>query len=71
MAVFFCGQVRNMTIDKLGDLRLAKGYSLDMMAGWLECTVEQYLELEFGLRLPEGMEQQVLEKLFGNAAKDC
>ena len=60
-----------MTIDKLGEQRQIRGYSLDMMAGWLGCTLEQYLELEFGLRLPEGTEQQVLKKLFGNVAKDC
>ncbi len=60
-----------MTIDKLGEQRQIRGYSLDMMAGWLGCTLEQYMELEFGLRLPESTEQQVLEKLFGNVAKDC
>ena len=60
-----------MTIDKLGEQRQIRGYSLDMMAGWLGCTLEQYMELEFGLRLPERTEQQVLEKLFGNVAKDC
>ena len=60
-----------MTIDKLGNLRQERGYSLDMMAGWLGCTVEQYLELEFAIRLPEETEQQVLGKLFGKALKDC
>lgn len=60
-----------MTIDKLGEQRQIRGYSLDMMAGWLGCTLEQYMELEFGLRLPESTEQQVLEKLFGNVVKDC
>lgn len=54
-----------MNIDKLGKLRQARGYSLDMMAGWLGCTVEQYLELEFCLREPEAAEQQVLKELFG------
>ena len=60
-----------MTIDNLGTLRLAKGYSLDMMAGWMGCTVVQYLELEFGIRLPEIIEQQVLEKLFEEPIETC
>ena len=59
-----------MTIDKLGNLRQERGYSLDMMAGWLGCTVEQYLELEFTMRLPEEAERQVLGKLFDKSAKE-
>ncbi len=53
-----------MTIDMLEELRQAKGYSLDMMANWLGCTVEQYLEVEFGIRLPVAAEKEILEKLF-------
>ncbi len=60
-----------MNIDKLRDLRQAKGYSLDMMAGWLKCTVEQYLELEFGLRMAEDAERQIMEKLFCGAIETC
>lgn len=59
-----------MTTDRLEKLRRARGYSIDMMTGWLGCTVEQYLELEFGMRMPEVMEQKVLEKLFGKPAGD-
>ena len=58
-----------MMREDLGQLRQAKGYSMDMMAGFLGKTLEEYAELEFGLKQPDGDDLAVLEKLFGQISQ--
>ena len=58
-----------MMREDLGQLRQSKGYSMDMMAGFLGKTLEEYAELEFGLKQPDGDDLAVLAKLFGQASQ--
>ncbi len=53
-----------MKREDMGQLRQAKGFSMDMMADFLGETLERYAELEFGLRQPTSEEKVVLEAIF-------
>ena len=57
--------VNFMKRDDLGQLRQSKGYSMDMVADFLGKTLEEYAELEFGLRQPDDDELIILRELFG------
>lgn len=50
--------------DDIGQLRQFKGYSMDMMADFLGSSLEEYAELEFGVRQPEPEEAVILQELF-------
>lgn len=53
-----------MNYEKLVLFRQEKGYSIDMVASLLNTTIEQYMELEFGLRNAEVEEIAILDQLF-------
>lgn len=44
-------------------LRQLKGYSMHMMADFLQISLEEYAELEFQLRSPEERELKLLQQL--------
>lgn len=48
----------------MGRLRQMKGYSMHMMADFLQISLEAYAELEFQLRDASGREKKILQKLF-------
>ena len=58
-----------MKREDLGQLRQSRGYSMDMMAEFLGVTLEEYAELEFGLRQPTSKETLLLSSVFTNVNK--
>lgn len=52
-----------MRLEEIGRLRQAKGYSMHMMADFLQITLDDYAELEFEVRSADAKEWHVLEKL--------
>ena len=58
-----------MKREDLGQLRQSKGYSMNMMAEFLGGTLEEYTELEFGLRQPTSQEVLVLSSVFTTVNK--
>ena len=57
--------VNFMKREDLWQLRQSKGDSMDMVAGFLGKTLEEYAEMEFGLRQPDDEELIILRELFG------
>ncbi len=49
-----------MKLEGLGRLRQHKGYSMHMMADFLQISLEAYAELEFQLREASSREKEIL-----------
>ena len=49
-----------MRLEGLGRLRQQKGYSMHMMADFLQISLEDYAELEFQLREASSREKEIL-----------
>ena len=54
-----------MRLEGLGRLRQQKGYSMHMMADFLQISLEDYAELEFQLREASSREREILRLLLG------
>lgn len=52
-----------MRLEDISSLRQAKGYSMHMMADFLQISFEAYAELEFEVRTANTQEWRVLEIL--------
>ncbi len=52
-----------MRLEGLGRLRQQKGYSMHMMADFLQISLEAYAELEFQLREADSREKEILRLL--------
>ena len=52
-----------MKLEGLGRLRQHKGYSMNMMADFLQISLETYAEMEFQLREASSREKEILRLL--------
>ncbi|MCR5177153.1 MAG: hypothetical protein K6C05_09935 [Anaerovibrio sp.] len=53
-----------MNLDNLKAVRQSKGYSIDMMAEFMEESREAYLELEYSVREATEDEMLILQSIF-------